>query len=318
MQGQIILTRLNDYLQRANQGAPGMSEEVINEAGERFKEILRRTFNETRSGQFRVYMSNAGKPLCQLQMERNGAAKEPQTAAFRMKMLIGDCTEIVLRAVMKASGVPIDASNVKVTLPLIDGVELRGEYDFKIKGAIWDAKSASRYSFDNKWAAGFSHVEQYDDFGYVAQLYGYAEADKSKVGGWIVVNKETGQLMAVEADDSPALRQKHFNKLRDNVFKVLDTSRPFERMFSDSAETFYGQPTGNRVLGITCGFCEFKHSCWENLQRKQKAGSEAKNKAMIWYTHWETNEAPKREKQGKAAAKPRTRRSTQSLPATNN
>jgi hypothetical protein len=296
MEGQLILAKVEDYLQRANQGAPGMDEAVIQEAGERFKDILRRTFNESRSGNFRIYMSNAGKPSCQLTMERNGAPKEPQTAAFRFKMLMGDASEIILRAVLKGSGVTIDASNVKVTLPLFPGIDVRGEYDFKINGRIWDAKSASRWSFENKWANGFSHIEQYDDFGYCGQLYGYAEADKAKVGGFIVVCKETGKLAAVEAIDTIEYRTKHLNRLKENVVKVLDTERPFERNFSDVAETFYGKPTGNRTLGITCGFCEFKYSCWPGLQRKNQAQSQAVNKKMIHYTVYdEANNQPQRQ-----------------------
>lgn len=310
MEGQLILALVEDYLQRANQGAPGMSDDIINEAGERFKEVLRRTFNESRSGQFRVYMSNAGKPSCQLVMERNAAPKEPQTAAFRMKMLMGDAAEIILRAVMKGSGVNVEASNVKVQLPLMAGIELRGEYDFKINGRIWDAKSASKYSFEHKWASGFSHIEQYDDFGYCGQLYGYAEADKSKVGGWIVVCKETGKLAAVDAIDTTEYRTKHINKLKENVVKVLDTERPFTRNFEDIPETFYGKPTGNRVLGMTCGFCEFKFSCWPGLQRKEKARSEAKNKQMIFYTVYDesSNLTPVKEVKGKIKSVKRERK----------
>jgi hypothetical protein len=314
MEGQLILARVEDYLQKANTGAPGMSEEIIEEAGERFKAVLRKTFNETRGGNFRIYMSNAGKPVCQLQMERNGAAQEPQTAAFRMKMLLGDATETILRAVMQASGVKIDASNVKVTLPILPGIEIRGEYDFKIKGAIWDAKSSSRYAFDNKWAAGFTHVEQYDDFGYCAQLYGYAEADNAKAGGFIVVCKETGRLTAIEAVDTPEYRAKHRNKIKENVIKILDVERPFERQFPDVAEAFYGKPTGNRTLGMSCSFCQFKWSCWPGLVKKEKARSQAKNKQLIYYTHYDkANEVAEPEE--KPAPKARVSRKSSKVPA---
>ena len=33
-----------------------------------------------------------------------------------------------------------------------------------------------------------------DDFGYVAQLVGYAKASGKEVGGWWVINKVNGQL----------------------------------------------------------------------------------------------------------------------------
>lgn len=292
MQGQLILARINDYLHRANEGAPGMSKEVIEEAAERFKQVLNKTFNETRSGNFRVYMSNAGKPACQMVMERMGAPKEKQTAAFRMKMLIGDIAEITLRAIMKSSGVPVNASNIKVELPIAEGISLRGEYDFDIGGSIWDTKSSSNWGFKNKWGSGFSYIEEHDNFGYVAQLYGYSEASKKPVGGWVVLNKETGELMAVDANDTPEYRKKHLDKLKHNVFKVLDLERPFTREFQDEEEKFYGKPTGNRLLGYTCSMCEWRFACWPGLLRKPKAKSEARNRQMIYYTQYsEDNEA---------------------------
>jgi hypothetical protein len=321
MDGNIILARVQGYLQSANDGAPGMSEETIQEAGERFKDIMRKTFNESRKGNFRMYMSNAGKPSCQLVMERNGAAKEAQPYSFRMKMLIGDITEITLRAVMKASGVPIDSSNQKVELRLNDIVSLRGEYDFNISGRIWDAKSSSGWTFKNKWGAGFDYVEQHDTFGYCAQLFGYAEAIKAKAGGWFVVNKETGEIICVEAKDTPEIRAKHLAKLEANVLNVLDVEKPFERLYPDELETFYSKPTGNRKLGFTCSMCEYKWSCWPGLKGRMQVKSEARNPRYQFYSVFdpkseEVDVKPVGKKQGEKVTKPRARRNSKSVPAT--
>lgn len=287
MDGNIILAKIQGYLQSANDGAPGMSEEIIQEAGERFKDIMRKTFNESRKGNFRMYMSNAGKPSCQLVMERNGAAKEAMSYAQRMKFLIGDFTEIALRAIMKASGVPITTSNEKVELKLNDIVTLRGELDFDIQGRVWDCKSSSAWTFKNKWGAGFDHLEGSDPFGYCAQLFGYAEAKKIKAGGWFVVNKETGEILCAEAKDTPEIRAKHLKKLELNVLSVLDVEKPFERQFTDEVETFYGKPTGNRKLGFACGYCEFKWSCWPGLKGRMQVKSEARNPKFIYYSQFD-------------------------------
>ena len=284
MDGQLILARIQSYLQSANTSAPGMSEEIIEEAGERLKEVLRKTFNTQRGTNFRVYMSNAGRASCALTMERNGAKAEPQSYSFRLKMLVGDISEIVLRAVIKGSGTPIEKSNVKVELPIAEGISVRGEYDFRIGGRIWDAKSASNYSFRNKWQSGFSHIEANDDFGYCAQLYGYAIADNAVAGGFFVLNKETGEVSCTSAIDTPEYRDKHLKRIKDNVFKVLDTERPFERNYKDEEETFYGKPTGNRKLGFSCSYCVYKWDCWPGLVRKDKVQSEAKNKQLVYYT----------------------------------
>jgi len=282
--GLLLETKIKSYLLAANDGKPGMSEEVIEEAGEALKSILRKTFNESRSGNFRISMSNMGQPACKLQMERDKAPKEKHTYAFRMKMLIGDITELVLRAVIKGAGIPIEATNQKVTLDL-NGAKINGSYDDKFKDiGIIDTKSASGWAYRNKWAGGFDALEKSDDFGYLGQLFGYAEADKSKAGGWLVVNKETGELMFVEAKDTPELRAKHLKKCEENVFKVIDPSIPFQRCFEDVEEKHRKQPTGNRMLGYSCSMCDFKFSCWPGLVHRTAVKSEAENPPMVYYT----------------------------------
>jgi len=301
MDAQVIKAKITHYLQEANEGSPGMAEDIIEAAGERFKEVLSRAFNKDRRN-FRVSMSNAGRPACQLVMERDGVQAEAKEAGFRMKMLIGDAVEIILRAVMEASGINIQESNKKVELKLDEYITVLGELDWKIDGEVWDGKSSSKWAFENKWRSGFDYIEKHDDFGYCAQLYGYAEAEDAKAGGWIVVNKETGELDVVPAKDSPAKRKEHLQKLTQTVYKVLDTQRPFTREFSDEPETFYGKETGNRVLGFTCGWCDFKYSCWPGLKKKPAAKSKAKNPKMTYYTVY--NEATISEEQGKEAPEP--------------
>ena len=302
MDSQIILMKIQNYLQKANTHAPGMSEEIIQEAGEQVKAVLRMTFNETRGDKFRIRMSNVGKPTCQLMMERDGADKEAQPYSFRMKMLIGEITELVLKAVILGSGVHIASANEKVALKLDDMITINGSYDLDI-GGIWDVKSASRYSYENKFV-NFTTLEQDDPFGYCGQLFGYAEASNKRARGWIAVNKETGDIKTVDAIDTPETRKKHLDKLRENVYKLVDLEAPFVRSFQDEEETFYKVPTGNRKLGMSCGFCEYKWSCWEGLQQKQMVKTTSTNPKLVYYTKYDPASAaphvkaekPKKEK----------------------
>ena len=271
-----------------------MSEEIINEAGEVLKEVLRKTFNEQRPSDFKLYFSNAGQPACQLVMARDMAPKETFPYSFRMKMLIGEIVELLSRAILKGSGVEIEKSHGRVELP-IGPIKLRGKYDDKISGEIWDTKSSAGWTFRNKWAKGFDAISEDDTFGYCSQLYGYAEADKAKAGGWFVVSKETGEWLAVEVPDTKAIRQKYVKKLEDNIVKVVDPDRPFTREFTDYAETFRRKPTGNRILGFTCSMCDYKWSCWPGLQQKASVMSEAQNAKEVYYTKLVTeskDEAP--------------------------
>ena len=55
------------YLSRAARGETEMSPHIINEFAENCKQALNKQFNEKRND-FRLRMSNVGKPLCQLQI----------------------------------------------------------------------------------------------------------------------------------------------------------------------------------------------------------------------------------------------------------
>ena len=248
-------------------------------------------------------------------MERDGTPKETQPYSFRMKMLIGDITELVLKAVIKGSGIKIDNSNGKVLLNLFDGKkQLPGEYDFKINGAIWDAKSASSWSFKNKWATGgFAGLEKDDPFGYIGQLYGYVEADKAKAGGFFVINKETGEILAVEASDSPELRKKHLKNFEDNILKVIDPNRPFTREFDDEPEYFRKVPTGNRKLTFKCVFCDYKFSCWPGLKYAPAVKSEAESAPMVYYTKLDPTTVKTSVEKREASDKRRAKKQAKSL-----
>ena len=67
------------------------------------------------------------------------------------------------------------------------------QYDIVIDGAVDDIKSASNWSYTNKFES-FDTLRQGDAFGYVAQLAGYAKAADKRAGGWWVVNKANGEF----------------------------------------------------------------------------------------------------------------------------
>lgn len=289
MEGLLLQTKIQSYLLAANEGAPGMPEEVIEEAGEAIKKILRDTFNKTRGTDFRVTMSNLGQPLCKLMMERDKAPKEKHPYSFRMKMLIGDVTEAILRAIIKGSGIKIEATDQRVTLELPEGAKVNGRYDDKLSIAgvsgITDTKSASSWMFKHKWSKGFEGLLKDDPFGYVGQLVGYATADNSKALGWFVVNKENGEVIFVSAKDTPELRKEFLEKAANTVFTLIDPNAKFKRCFEDEPEFFRKQPTGNRKLGTSCSFCDYKFSCWPGLQYRQAVKSEAENAPMVYYSY---------------------------------
>ena len=78
-------------------------EEALMEA----KKALEKHFSEKDEEGFRLRMSNAGKPLCQLQMQAKNTEEEPKDYSFKMRMIIGDILEAVLITLIKASGIEV-------------------------------------------------------------------------------------------------------------------------------------------------------------------------------------------------------------------
>lgn len=61
----------------------------------------------------------------------------------------------------------------------MDGESINGTYDIVIDGAVDDIKSASNWSYSNKFDS-FETLAKGDGFGYIGQLAGYAKASGKK------------------------------------------------------------------------------------------------------------------------------------------
>ena len=231
-------------------------------------------------------MSNIGKPLCQLQMEKSGAEAETMPYNAKMRNLFGDLIEASAIAIMKASGIEVTDIQKKVTHKFEDK-EINGTMDVKINNKVWDIKSASPWSFTHKFSedsGGFESLKKDDAFGYIGQGYMYGVADKSDFGGWIVINKSTGEWCTTEVPAEDEAKDEAIKNAENNI-KKLESDEPFKRCYSDTEEFFYKKPTGNRVLNFTCGFCPYKRPCWGNqIQYLPQQQSKSKSPKWVWYT----------------------------------
>lgn len=269
-----------DLLQKATAGEASMSEEVIKQIASDVEAAMHKQFNSGPRDEFKLRMSNLGKPTCQLWFEKNDPeGKTDLPPHFMMNMLIGDIVEAVFKGLLRAANVDFD-DNDKVTLSLADGKEINGEYDMVMDGKVDDVKSASPWSYKNKFAS-VEKLQENDSFGYVAQLVGYAEAADKEVGGWWVVNKGNGEFKYVDA--SSVDRSAVLEDIQATV-DYIEGDKPFRRCYEAIPETHYRKATGNLKLDpTTCGFCAFKHKCWPNLQTLPAVKSTAKEPPMVDY-----------------------------------
>ena len=100
-----ILNRVQLFLAEANKASVPVSSTIINEFGEMCKDAFKKQFTEPREKEFRPRMSNIGRPLCQLQMEKSGAKAEIMPYNYKMRNLYGDIIEAIAVAVLKSSGI---------------------------------------------------------------------------------------------------------------------------------------------------------------------------------------------------------------------
>ena len=269
---------VHQYLQSAIAGTSTMSDKTIEQIGKDVMAAAQRQFGSGKKrGDFTLRMSNVGRPTCQLWYDKNKPeAAVPPPSTFVINMMIGDIVEAVFKALLTEAGVKYEDTD-KVSLDLGDD-SVSGSYDLIIDGAVDDIKSASDWSYRNKFES-YDTLASGDGFGYVAQLAGYAKAADKKAGGWWVVNKANGQFKYVPATGLDI--DTEVSKIKATVDKVKENK--FERCFEPVPETFRGKPTGNKVLNDGCKFCNYRFDCWDSLIELPAVKSQAKNPPMVNY-----------------------------------
>ena len=267
------------YLQKAMKGEATMTEEVATQVASDVKAALDKQFNSPPRDEFRLRMSNIGRPKCQLWFEKNDPEdKIPLPPHFLMNMLLGDLVEAVFKGLLRAAGAEFK-DNDTVTLKLPDGQEIQGEYDMEMDGKIDDVKSASPWSYTNKFDS-FESLQKGDSFGYIPQLVGYSKAAGKEVGGWWVVNKGNGEFKYVSASEVDS--EQVIQDIQETV-NYIEKDEPFERCFEAVTETYFKKQSGNLVLNNACKFCSFKNKCWEGLKTLPSRVSKAKNPPQVDY-----------------------------------
>ena len=271
---------IHQYLEDAANGKSTMSDETIDTVAREVAEALKRQFGSgNKRGEFRLRMSNIGRPTCQLWFEKNKPdAALPKPTTFVMNMMLGDIVESVFKAVLKESNVAFEDTD-QVSLPVGDSNDtiVSGSYDLIVDDAVDDVKSASDWSYRNKFES-YDTLSKSDPFGYVGQLAGYAQASGKRAGGWWVVNKANGDFKYVPAAID---MRKELTKLKETVEKVNENK--FERCFEAVPETYRGKPSGNMVLNDNCRFCDYRFECWPNMQELPSKVSQARDPKIVAY-----------------------------------
>ena len=192
-------------------------------------------------------MSNIGKPERQLWYDMKLDPKENiKDASTQIKFLYGHLLEEVVLFLVNLSGHKITDQQKEVK---VKGI--KGHMDCKIDGEVVDIKSASNFAF-RKFKDGT--LPNKDSFGYLAQLAGYEEAEQSTGGGFLAINKESGELSLFKPQslDKPNIKQKI-----DTLNQQLKKKTPPARCYAPVPNGSYG----NMQLPTECKWCPHKFVC---------------------------------------------------------
>jgi len=240
------------HLEKLSSGTPlPLTEEDIDNTLVGMREALMSWATpRERDSNFTVRMSNVGKPSRQLWYEK----RDPQgrggiDGATQIKFLYGHLLEEIVLMLVRMAGHTVTDEQKEVT---VDGIV--GHMDCKINGEVVDVKTASRCEF-NKFKEG--RLAQDDPFGYLGQLAGYEEAEGTDKGGFLVLNKESGELCMYVPDD---LDKPNIKASISKLLSALDLDEPPELCYPPVPDG----KKGNMKIAKGCNWCKYKHECFKD------------------------------------------------------
>ena len=240
------------HLEKLSDGTPlPLTEEEIDKTLVGMREALVSWATpRERDSNFTVRMSNVGKPARQLWYEK----RDPQgrggiDGATQIKFLYGHLLEEIVLMLVRMAGHKVTDEQKEV---VVDGIV--GHMDCKINGEVVDVKTASRFAF-NKFRDG--RLAQDDPFGYLGQLAGYEAAEGTENGGFLVLNKESGELCMYVPDD---LDKPNIKASISNLLPALELDTPPELCYNPIPDG----KKGNMKLAKGCNWCKYKHDCYKD------------------------------------------------------
>ena len=220
---------------------------TIDQFGESMKEILYKWSHPEPRGDATLRMSNIGRKSRQLwfDMKSEGTPERMPPSLF-IKFLYGHLLEEIVIFLIKLSGhtVTDEQKEIKVS-------GIKGHMDCVIDGEVVDIKTASGFAF-KKFKDGT--LAENDMFGYMAQLAGYEQAQGTDKGGFLALNKESGELALYRPDnfDKPNIKKKI-----TSIKKAVKLATPPELCYSPVPDG----KSGNMQLPRECTYCRHKFEC---------------------------------------------------------
>ena len=226
-----------------------------------------------RDNNFTLRMSNIGRPARQLwYQKRDELVKSSIDGPTQIKFLYGHILEEIVLMLVRMAGHKVTDEQKEVKLK---GVV--GHIDCKINNEIVDVKTASGFAF-KKFIQG--RLAEDDPFGYLGQLAGYEKSEGTNNGGFLVINKESGELCLHQPED---LDKPNITNKIDNLISCLDINDKPERCYDPVPEG----KKGNYKLHKSCFWCNYKFDCFKDVNNGQGLRGFKYANSTVYLTHVE-------------------------------
>jgi hypothetical protein len=233
-----------------------LDKDTIEQFGESMKEILYNWSHPEPRGNEKLRMSNIGRKSRQLWFDTRAEDTQSENipAHVFIKFLYGHLLEEIVLFLIRLSGHTVTNEQKEVK---VNGI--KGHMDCVIDGEVVDIKTASSYAF-KKFKDGT--LAEQDTFGYLAQLAGYEAAEGTNNGGFLALNKESGELTLYRPDD---FDKPNIKKRITDIKKLVKLETPPELCYNPIPEG----KSGNMKLPRECTYCRHKFECHKDANSGQ-------------------------------------------------
>tara|TARA_R100001163_G_C5018898_1_gene162292 strand:- start:98 stop:949 length:852 start_codon:yes stop_codon:yes gene_type:complete len=213
------------------------------------KQHLKTFLYETPRANKNLRLSVIGRPDRQLWYDINEPNEKPLSSSLRIKFLYGYLLEELLILLSSVAGHKVTHEQKEVTV-----AGIKGHQDCMIDNFLIDCKSASWRAFQK-----FKNntLSEDDPFGYIAQMSAYAEANNVEEGGFLVIDKQSGEICLSKVNSLEMINAK---KRITHLKKIIKHKTAPSKCFDDLPEG----KSGNRKLDVRCIFCSHKSKCWSD------------------------------------------------------
>ena len=168
--------------------------------------------------------------------------------------LTGHIMESVLLGLIELAGHTVTDKQKQHTLEGINGSQ-----DCYIDGELVDVKTASDWSFNNKFKE--DGIKD-DTFGYVKQLSAYGKTEDKDNAYFLAFNKNKSTLKLCKQE-----LDKNVDTYIVDLKEKMESDKPPMRL---AKATSFEEKSGRERLCMTCSFCGYKDICFDNSLIKQK------------------------------------------------